>query len=75
MACDIPDVVIEAETGLLVDEHDVGAMASGMLRIAQDPAFAGQLGRSARDRIRTQFSMEQSMSSLWSIIQSCIETR
>jgi glycosyltransferase involved in cell wall biosynthesis len=70
----IPDVVIEGETGLLVEEHDVGAMASGMLRIAQDAEFAGQLGRSAGDRIRTQFSMEQSISNLWSIIESCIET-
>lgn len=57
-------MVIEGETGFLVDEHDVDAMASGMLRIAQDAEFAGQLRRSARDRIRTQFSMEQSIGRL-----------
>lgn len=70
----IPDVVIEGETGLLVDEHDVGATASAMLRMAQDPELAGQFGRSARTRIRAQYSMDRSISNLWSIIEFCIET-
>ena len=68
----IPDVVIEGETGFLVDEGDVEGMAHHMLRIAQDPSLAAKLGQAARRRIENQFSMEGSISALWQIIESCI---
>jgi glycosyltransferase involved in cell wall biosynthesis len=67
----IPDVVIEGETGFLVDEHDVEGMAQYMLRVAQNPGLAGRLGRAARLRVEKSFSMERSIGGLWKIIQSC----
>lgn len=68
----IPDVVIEGETGFLVDEHDVKAMAVRMLQIVQYPKLAGEMGRAARRRVEAHFSMEQSIDRLWSVIESCI---
>ena len=68
----IPDVVIEGETGFLVDEGDVEGMAHHMLRIAQDPSLAAKLGQAARRRIESQFSLEGTISALWQIIESCI---
>jgi glycosyltransferase involved in cell wall biosynthesis len=68
----IPDVVIEGETGLLVDEHDVEAMADRMLRLAQDCSLAAEMGRNARKHIAENFSMERRLGELWTIIQSCI---
>jgi glycosyltransferase involved in cell wall biosynthesis len=68
----IPDVVIDGETGFLVDEHDVDGMAQRMLRLADDPVLAGRLGRAARARIEDCFSMERSIGELWEIIQSCV---
>ena len=67
----IPDVIVEGETGFLVDEHDVEGMAQYMLRVAHDPGLAGRLGRAARLRVERYFSMEQSIDRLWKIIQSC----
>ncbi len=55
----IKDVVIDGETGLLVDEGDVTGMAAHMLSLAQNPELAGQLGRRARAHIAAHFSMEQ----------------
>ncbi|NJL05375.1 MAG: glycosyltransferase [Chloroflexaceae bacterium] len=55
----IKDVVIDGETGLLVDEGDVAGMAAHMLTLANDPQYAGQLGRKARAHIVAHFSMEQ----------------
>jgi colanic acid/amylovoran biosynthesis glycosyltransferase len=69
----IPDVVIEGETGFLVEEGDVEGMAKHMLRIAQEPALAARLGQAARKRIKEHFSIEQSISGLWGIIDSCIK--
>jgi colanic acid/amylovoran biosynthesis glycosyltransferase len=69
----IPDVVIEGETGFLVAEHDVDAMAERMLRLAQDARLAAKMGERARTHIAENFSMDQSLGRLWTIISSCIE--
>ncbi|MCU1266082.1 MAG: hypothetical protein JWM21_2400 [Acidobacteria bacterium] len=71
----IPDVVIEGQTGFLVDECDVEGMAERMLRLARDPALAGTMGRNARTHIATNFSMDLSLGRLWSIIDSAIKSR
>jgi glycosyltransferase involved in cell wall biosynthesis len=68
----IKDVVIDGETGLLVDEGDVDGMAEHMIRLAENPAFAAKLGKAARERISGEFSMEKSINNLWRIIESAI---
>jgi glycosyltransferase involved in cell wall biosynthesis len=66
----ITDVVVEGETGLLVDEHDVNGMAKHMLSLAQDSELAARLGAAARARIEREFSMEWSIGRLWHIIET-----
>lgn len=68
----IPDVIVEGETGFLVEEGDVDGMAETMLRLAQHPELAGSLGRSARQRIKNHFSGERSELRLWEIIKSAL---
>jgi glycosyltransferase involved in cell wall biosynthesis len=65
----IPDVVLDGQTGFLVEERDVEAMAERMLRLAQAPVLAANMGRAAQQRIRTDFTIERSHSRLWSIIE------
>ena len=65
------DVVIEEETGLLVDERDVEGMATHMMQLAQDPGLAGRMGNAARKRVAMEFSMETSIERLWRIITNC----
>jgi glycosyltransferase involved in cell wall biosynthesis len=60
----IPDVVLEGETGFLVDEGDTEGMAAHMLRIAQDPELAARLGAASRQRVVNHFSIERSISGL-----------
>ena len=71
----IPDVVVEEETGLLVDERDARGMAAHMLRVARDPTLAGRLGQSARQRIASEFSQEKSDRNLWALIEAGIKAR
>ena len=68
----IPDVVIEGETGLLVDERDVAGMAKHMVALVRSPQLAGRLGRNARQHIAQNLSKEVSLSQLWAIIQAAI---
>lgn len=70
----IPDVVIEGETGFLVDEHDVDGMAAHMLRLLEEPALAARMGAAARNHISTHFSQQQRLNQLWKIVESSIET-
>ena len=66
----IPDVVIEGETGFLVNEHDVDGMAVHMLRLLEEPMLAAGMGQAARTHISTNFSEQQSLDKLWTIIES-----
>jgi len=68
----IQDVVLDGETGLLVDEGDVSGMAAAMVRLAQDPRLAGKIGQAARKRIMTKFTMDKSIDNLWQIIKTVI---
>ena len=68
----IPDVIVEGETGFLVDERDVGGMAQHMVTLAADPQLAASMGHAAQRRIRTHFSMERRLDHLWQIIESCM---
>jgi hypothetical protein len=70
----IKDVVVDGETGLLVDEGDVEGMAECMLRLAEDSALAATLGKAARERISAEFSMDRSISNLWHIVETAIDT-
>ena len=67
----IPDVVSDGETGLLVEERDVSGMAARMLRLARQPDLAMTLGRAARRRIESHFSIGLSIGRLLSILQAC----
>jgi glycosyltransferase involved in cell wall biosynthesis len=66
----IADVVLHGETGLLVDERDVSAMAEAMTRLVDEPALAAKLGAAGQERIRSQFSLERSREALWRILVS-----
>jgi glycosyltransferase involved in cell wall biosynthesis len=68
----IRDVVLDGDTGFLVEERDVASMAAQMLRLAADPALAGSLGRNARRRVCNHFTLEQSVDRLWRIVEAAI---
>jgi glycosyltransferase involved in cell wall biosynthesis len=65
----IPDVVVDGETGFLVDERHVGQMANRMLALASSPALAAQMGERARARIVARFSQQKRLGRLWSAIE------
>jgi glycosyltransferase involved in cell wall biosynthesis len=69
----IPDVVVERETGFLVEERDIPGMAGRMLQLARDPGLAAALGKAGRARVEEHFSTERSIGRLWSIIENCID--
>jgi colanic acid/amylovoran biosynthesis glycosyltransferase len=68
----IPNVVLHGQTDLLVDEHDVSSMADAIVRLTDDPELAGLLGRSARERVTREFSVETTAKTVFELIQRSI---
>lgn len=71
----IPDVVIDGQTGFLVNEGDVQGMADRMIHLAVNPELSASFGDAGRKRIETNFSIEQSINNLWKIIESAIKSQ
>jgi glycosyltransferase involved in cell wall biosynthesis len=70
----IPEVVVEGETGLLVDEGDVEGMAREMLRLLRDPAYAAALGKAGHRRVRAHFSSARCIERLWALMERGINS-
>jgi len=64
----IPDVIINEETGLLVDEHDVEGMSQNMIRILSDKPYALEMGAKGRDNVFKNFSMKKHIDKIDEII-------
>ncbi len=54
--CDIPEVVVDGETGLLAPERDAEAVADHLVTLASDPGLLADLGRSGRDHVHEEYS-------------------
>jgi len=54
----IPDMIIDGQTGLLVEPGDPHALAAAMKRLFDDPALAQRLSKAARQHYFDQFSPE-----------------
>ena len=68
----ITDVVVNNETGLLVQEKDVDGMANNMLRILNESGLAERLGMSGRKRIKENFTLEKNLMTLRNVINKGI---
>jgi glycosyltransferase involved in cell wall biosynthesis len=53
----IPEMVVNEEHALLIEVGDVEGLAAALLRVAGDEALADRLGKQARARVKTHFSI------------------
>jgi glycosyltransferase involved in cell wall biosynthesis len=64
----IPEMVIEDETGFLVQPGDALPMAKAIDRIIADPSVARSLGQSGYDRARGLFSIDKNVRELCTLL-------
>jgi glycosyltransferase involved in cell wall biosynthesis len=70
----IPEVVIDAETGVLVPPRDPQALARAMSRLREDIDLRRELGRRGREVVVERFSMEQmaaEIEAVYELLTSC----
>lgn len=68
----ILDVIIDGETGFLVNEKDIDGMASFMSKLAGDVNLAREMGCNARKRIKENFTMGQHILTLNQLIRKTL---
>ena len=54
----VPDLLVDGETGILVDPQDPGALARGLAILLRNPDGARSMGLAGRERRRAEFSIE-----------------
>ena len=68
----ISDAVIHGNTGFLVNEGDIDAMAEYLYQLLANPELASDMGKNAREHISANFSMRQSIEKLRKIVEGCV---
>jgi colanic acid/amylovoran biosynthesis glycosyltransferase len=68
----IPDVIIEGETGFLVEENDIEGMAERMLYLVRNPELASDMGKKASQHIRANYNLEKNIKNLARILKSAV---
>jgi colanic acid/amylovoran biosynthesis glycosyltransferase len=66
----IPEMIIENETGFLVQPGDAAAMADAIETVIDDPSSAERLGHSGYERARALFSIEKNIRELYALLTS-----
>jgi colanic acid/amylovoran biosynthesis glycosyltransferase len=69
----IPDVVLDNKTGLLVEEHDVDAMAQKMIDLLKNQVLAKQFGSNGKERIKTNFTLKRHLDVIDDLIDKTIK--
>ena len=64
----IPEMVIENETGFLVQPGDAAAMGDAIEKVISDRSWAARLGNSGYDRARTLFSIQKNVRELCALL-------
>jgi len=68
----IPDVIINGETGLLVEEHDVNGMAENIIKLLENPEMAKKMGAKGKINIEENFTLKRHIKVLDDLIEKAI---
>jgi glycosyltransferase involved in cell wall biosynthesis len=55
----LPELVIDAATGFLVEPRDVAGLTSALAKLASDRTLVRKMGQKGRERLEKTFTMEQ----------------
>ncbi len=67
-ASSLPEVILHAETGLLVPPRDPAALAAAIVRLLAEPATARRLGAAGRQRVQTRFCRSRALDDLAALL-------
>lgn len=68
----IPDVVVDGQTGFLVEENDISGMANRIIQLARQPHLRFQMGRAGRKHVEANFSLSRQIMETVNLYQNLI---
>ncbi|MFP3882601.1 MAG: glycosyltransferase family 4 protein [Actinomycetota bacterium] len=71
----LPEIVVDDETGLLVDRGDVEGLAQALLELLQDPGKRSRMGAAGRARVLKDFSWERHTDDWLDIYRNLVDDR
>lgn len=57
----VPEMLVDGVTGYLVPPRDDAALAEGIVNVLSDPDRARKMGRAARERVESEFTLRRSV--------------
>ena len=54
----VPEVIVDGETGFLVDPYDVQELADAIIKLLTDSKLAEEMGRKGKERVFKYFTSE-----------------
>jgi glycosyltransferase involved in cell wall biosynthesis len=68
----LPEVVVDGETGILVERGDHAGLAAAISRLLADPQLRERMGAAGRERVRRLFTWEGSVARLEDLYESVL---
>jgi glycosyltransferase involved in cell wall biosynthesis len=68
----LPEVVVDGETGILVERGDSEALAAAICKLLSDPHLRERMGAAGRERVRRLFTWEHSVARLQKLYDSIL---
>jgi glycosyltransferase involved in cell wall biosynthesis len=69
----VDEMVVDRETGLLVEPGDVAGLASALAGLAADPAASREMGDRGRSRAEAEFSLDRHVDGMERLFQGLVE--
>jgi starch synthase len=69
----IPEVVVDGETGRLVEPGDVAALGQALRETLAEPGRAGRMGEAGRRRVEAHFSWDRIADRTITVYRDAIE--
>jgi glycosyltransferase involved in cell wall biosynthesis len=71
----LPSLVVDGETGLLVEPEDEDGLTEALVRIARDPTAAARMGAAGRARVLAEFSPDRPADELDALYRRLLASR
>jgi glycosyltransferase involved in cell wall biosynthesis len=71
----LPELVEDAETGLLVPPEDPAALADALRKLISEPALRQVMGRAGLVRVRERFSVDQMIAEIAQVYEEILQSR
>lgn len=71
----IPDQVVDSQTGFMVEERNVQAMADAMLKLAESAELRMQMGQAGRQRMIDHFDTSRQIKKLEQVLLKAFESQ